>query len=562
MHPHHTSPAASPLTPRRSGVLTLSGYGLALTVERGHLVARDGLGAARRESRFHRATSRLRRVVVLGHTGYVTLDALRWLYDVGAAFIQIDGDARVLAASAALGRDVPHLRRAQAVAPWTGASRAIACKVLTRKLQGQAAVVQRVDPTVSATLAALATALDPRDPLDRLRQVEAQAAALYWHTLAPLPVHFARRDSPKVPAHWQTFGPRLSPLTGSPRNATTPAHALLNYLYALLEAEARVACLQVGLDPGLGVLHADLRNRDSLACDLMEAVRPQVDSWLLRFLAERTFAVRDFFETRTGVCRVLPPLTHTLAETLPLWAHALAPLVEQVAQMLLAAPPPNRLLAGLTQSAPQAPLGETPGPEPPGPVADGASPVAAVAPARHARRLPTPLTQTNRSAGRSRGGGVPRAAPAVPGRLSRSCLQCGAPLAGRGRLCSATCRAVYRQETLEPRFAAAGPAALAALRARGSDPSKTPEARAKVGATQRARAAARRAWERDQAGTTADPETFRRAVLPLLQHVPLQALRRATGLSLRYCSLIRRGLRVPHPQYWEPLARAAQDSSG
>src|SRR5207253_9221064 len=61
----------------------------------------------------------------------------------------------------------------------------------------------------------------------------------------------------------------------SPRSAATPAHALLNYLYALLEVEARVACLTVGLDPGLGVLHADLRSRDSLACDVMEAARSE-----------------------------------------------------------------------------------------------------------------------------------------------------------------------------------------------------------------------------------------------------------------------------------------------
>jgi len=48
----------------------------------------------------------------------------------------------------------------------------------------------------------------------------------------------------------------------------------LNYLYALLEAEARLAAATLGLDPGLGVLHVDTQARDSLACDLMEAARP------------------------------------------------------------------------------------------------------------------------------------------------------------------------------------------------------------------------------------------------------------------------------------------------
>jgi CRISPR/Cas system-associated endonuclease Cas1 len=32
---------------------------------------------------------------------------------------------------------------------------------------------------------------------------------------------------------------------------------MLNYLYAVLESEARLAASALGLDPGLGVMHAD-----------------------------------------------------------------------------------------------------------------------------------------------------------------------------------------------------------------------------------------------------------------------------------------------------------------
>lgn len=61
------------------------------------------------------------------------------------------------------------------------------------------------------------------------------------------------------------------------RSAVNPPNAVLNCLYAMLEAEARLAAAELGLDPGLGVLHRDTPNRDSLACDLMEPVRPLVD---------------------------------------------------------------------------------------------------------------------------------------------------------------------------------------------------------------------------------------------------------------------------------------------
>jgi CRISPR/Cas system-associated endonuclease Cas1 len=63
--------------------------------------------------------------------------------------------------------------------------------------------------------------------------------------------------------------------------ATNPAGAILNYLYSLVEAETTLACHAVGLDPGLGIFHVDQRDRASLALDLMEAVRPLVDSYVL-----------------------------------------------------------------------------------------------------------------------------------------------------------------------------------------------------------------------------------------------------------------------------------------
>ena len=60
----------------------------------------------------------------------------------------------------------------------------------------------------------------------------------------------------------------------------------------MLEAEARIALLAIGLDPGIGVLHADLEARDSLTLDLMEAVRPRVDAHVLGLLRTRTAAAR------------------------------------------------------------------------------------------------------------------------------------------------------------------------------------------------------------------------------------------------------------------------------
>jgi len=69
----------------------------------------------------------------------------------------------------------------------------------------------------------------------------------------------------------------------------------------------------MGLDPALGLMHADTRYRGSLASDLMEPVRPIVDRLVLELLTGRELARGDVVETREGVCRLGPDLARQLA---------------------------------------------------------------------------------------------------------------------------------------------------------------------------------------------------------------------------------------------------------
>jgi hypothetical protein len=90
------------------------------------------------------------------------------------------------------------------------------------------------------------------------------------------------------------------------------------------------------------------------------------------------------------------------------------------------------------------------------------------------------------------------------------------------------------------------------LKAEGLDPTHGGKAAGRRGATIAEQK--RQAAEWDQANPKpADPEVFRREILPLIQGAPLRRLVEVTGLSLRYCSLIRRGEKVPHPRHWGAL---------
>ncbi len=137
--------------------------------------------------------------------------------------------------------------------------------------------------------------------IEGCRGLGGAAASAYFSTWNGLASGFPDRDLAKVPHHWRHFDRRLSSLTNFrvARTATTPINALLNYAYAIAEAECRMACHALGLDPGLGILHVDRNNRDSLALDLLEAIRPDVDRHVLQMVFERTLRASDFHETRT-----------------------------------------------------------------------------------------------------------------------------------------------------------------------------------------------------------------------------------------------------------------------
>jgi CRISPR-associated protein Cas1 len=123
----------------------------------------------------------------------------------------------------------------------------------------------------------------------------------------------APRDAEKVPEHWLSTQPRESYRSGNRYGATDPCNSLVNYGYALLEAETRIACLNAGLHPGLGIFHADKDGRASFVYDVMEPSRPTVDRLVLEFVRSHTFNEGDCWETREGFCRLDPHLASSVA---------------------------------------------------------------------------------------------------------------------------------------------------------------------------------------------------------------------------------------------------------
>lgn len=512
MHQQPSDIFASQACP--GGICVVDGYGLRVAVERKQLVIADGLGRFRRVRRFSRADRSLRRVVVIGNSGTISLDALRWLGDVKVPLVHIDAEGRVLATSAVWGTDNPKLRRAQALAMDRPIGLELARSVITDKLQGQLRVASQLpsgDGARQVIEAALGD-LEGATSLDEIRTAEAVAASAYWPTWIDVPVRFAKVDASTVPALWRSVGQRRSPLSQSARSAVTPAQAALNYLYALLAAEARVACLTMGLDPGMGFLHADKGNRDSLVADVMEPVRPEVDAYVLELLERRTFRAPEFAETRQGSCRLLAPLTHELAESSTLWADLVAPVVEQVATEL------------------------------------------AKASGGQARKVATPLTQRSRAAAVRQGLKPKRLASKGRPKALAACRTCGGPLPRPDYLYCGPCRAIRRSEHLNDLHEQTREAARSGTPGGRLEHTRTEAVLGKIRTSMEQRNRELREWK-ERGGVEEDPEVFRREIQPHLIGMSVRRIQEVTGLSRKYAYSVRQGEFVPHCRHW-PAFRA------
>ncbi len=508
--------------PQALNTLVLDGYGLSLAVSRGHLVLSDGLGQHRRERRLPRVQRTVRRIVILGHTGHLSLEAIRWCADTGIVLTQLDTDGRLLLTAGGAQFDDPRLRRAQAAAATSPVGVHIARALLSAKLHGQATVAESLDADPAATqIRRLAEQLGHTQNLPGLRGVEAQASNTYsaaWATHARC--RFAERHRERVPEHWAHFSARTSPLKqggSSPRMAADPINALLNYTYTLAEAECRLALQALGLDPGLGVVHTDKKNRDSLALDLLEPLRPVAEQHVLQILTARFFTTDDFHETPQGSCRLLPPLTHLVAQALPDFAVAVAPLAEGIAH-------------ALAHSSP-------------GPV-----------------RLRTPLSRGNFTAAQTARRSTPRQVVGT-GAVLPTCRTCGTQLYDHRRQLCTGCWPVTRNAHAQLRTAASHTARATAI-AEGRDPTQTAAARTKRRVSLLAAKAAEAAWVSSGATCPVTEQQLHEVVLPALREVSLTDMQQATGLSNSSCSRIRRGLMTPHPRHWEALRMLTASRQG
>ena len=115
-----------------------------------------------------------------------------------------------------------------------------------------------------------------------LRGIEGRAATIYFSALAiylPDSLNFTGRNR---------------------RPPKDPFNAVLSLGYTLLHSEATFASYGAGLDPYIGFYHSLDYGRESLACDLIEPLRPLMDYWLITRFKQHILRPEHFSLTQEG----------------------------------------------------------------------------------------------------------------------------------------------------------------------------------------------------------------------------------------------------------------------
>jgi CRISPR-associated protein Cas1 len=278
-------------------ILHLSGYGVKLRVR--NLKSRSEIEVTNGRD-FNRAystsTFRPRRfpyssVVINGHSGYISLQALHWLSRNKVPVFIMNFDGTVISSILPPMPVKADLRTAQIMAANDPEkkfriARALVQAKIVRSLQVLDWLGERCDISREIRVTRLeASKFKTATTVPDLRTVEGRVARHYWEGVGKV-----------MPEHLDFQGRMTS---SHQNNASDPVNLALNYGYGFLEGECRRAINAVGLEPSVGFLHdvSDYQTRQSLVYDVQEPFRWLTDISVIEAFESEALKISDFYFT-------------------------------------------------------------------------------------------------------------------------------------------------------------------------------------------------------------------------------------------------------------------------
>jgi len=313
---------------RRTEPLILCGHGVALKIEMGSLLVRNGFThhpQKREEFRFFRGSLDIPpQIIMLDGSGNITFDVLNWLAEQNVALTRVTWRGEIATVSTPNGYAAnPHRVEWQRHTRANHAARMSWCiDLISRKIEACILTLEKAIPRSSRWNAAMERAyadlsaleLTPPQNIAGLRIIEANSAAAYFRAWREIPIKWRGLTRNPIPDDWKSVGARTSEfaLAGN-RNASHPVNAMLNYAYTVLESQQRLKAVAEGYDPTIGIMHEGGNGASAFIFDIIEPERSKIDRALMNFIRSHTFHPADFTLRCDGVVRLNPQLARAVA---------------------------------------------------------------------------------------------------------------------------------------------------------------------------------------------------------------------------------------------------------
>ena len=235
--------------------------------------------------------------VVVGTSAGATVPALFACMEEKVPIFFVDRHCNVVGQLAGETITLRMLRHQFGCAEDTRRGLVLAKEVVAEKLRGQYRLLKTYEKTVNDVritkalhiIKPMQAKIMGADTADALRGMEGTCARAYF---AAFPALLDVKE-------WSFQG-------RGERPARDPVNALLNFGYAFLEREMRLAVIGHGLDVRIGFFHASDGRRSSLVFDLMEPFRASlIDRFVLSLLRKGSLKPGDFYRTEKDGCRLL-----------------------------------------------------------------------------------------------------------------------------------------------------------------------------------------------------------------------------------------------------------------
>lgn len=279
--------------------LLLNGHGIIFRVEKAGLEITEGRFTTKEEPKtysFRPKRIEYDNIVIYGKSGNISIEAIRWLIKHNVQITILDWDGSLLTTIMPPESVQVDTKFAQYSAYSDEKKRLdIAKKIINAKFARTAEMLAWMNsryPKVEINFNDEARRLNSVKSIKELLLVEGRVAGFYWSQFQKIMPDMLKFESRNTMSR--------------PKGAGDQVNCLLNYGYAILEAECLRAINAVGLDRHVGFIHEKTIGKNSLAYDIQELFRWIIDLAVISLVEREEMETSDFIRTNNYTLKLRP----------------------------------------------------------------------------------------------------------------------------------------------------------------------------------------------------------------------------------------------------------------